>query len=133
LARALQVTGISFPNRQQFLEVVPLAQGFRIIVHGSFTTPVFRHRFRGAIVEARSLEFRPGAKAMTITVEATYENGTLKLEQPLPFKEHEKVRITVLPRTSWVEETYGICGWKGSAEGLDRLLAEIEFEEDDVL
>lgn len=73
-----------------------------------------------------------GAKFMTLTVEATYENGTLKLEQPLPLKEHEKVRVTVVPRTSWVQETYGICGWKGSAEDLDRLLAENEFAEHDL-
>ena len=32
---------------------------------------------------------------MTITVEATYENGTLKLVQPLPLRENEKVRVTV--------------------------------------
>jgi predicted DNA-binding antitoxin AbrB/MazE fold protein len=34
---------------------------------------------------------------MTITVEAVYENGVLKPEQPLPLKESEKVRITVEP------------------------------------
>ena len=39
---------------------------------------------------------------MTITVEATYENGTLKLDQPLPLKEHEKVRITVQPTADQV-------------------------------
>ena len=32
---------------------------------------------------------------MTFTVEAVYENGVLKPAQPLPLKEHEKVRITV--------------------------------------
>jgi predicted DNA-binding antitoxin AbrB/MazE fold protein len=32
---------------------------------------------------------------MTLTVEAVYENGVLKPAQPLPLKEHEKVRITV--------------------------------------
>jgi predicted DNA-binding antitoxin AbrB/MazE fold protein len=32
---------------------------------------------------------------MAITVEAIYENGVLKLEKPLPFKEHEKVNVTV--------------------------------------
>ena len=32
---------------------------------------------------------------MTLTVEAIYENGVLKPLQPLPLKEHEKVRITV--------------------------------------
>ncbi|MFL5245170.1 MAG: antitoxin family protein [Gemmataceae bacterium] len=32
---------------------------------------------------------------MAFTVEAVYENGVLKPAQPLPFKEHEKVSITV--------------------------------------
>ena len=32
---------------------------------------------------------------MAITVEAIYEDGVLKPAQPLPFGEHEKVRITV--------------------------------------
>ena len=32
---------------------------------------------------------------MPITVEAVYENGVLKLAQPLPFREYEKVRVTV--------------------------------------
>jgi predicted DNA-binding antitoxin AbrB/MazE fold protein len=32
---------------------------------------------------------------MAITVEAVYENGVLKPAQPLPLKEHEKVRVTV--------------------------------------
>ena len=30
-------------------------------------------------------------KPMSHVVEATYENGVLKLEQPLPLKDHEKV------------------------------------------
>ncbi len=30
---------------------------------------------------------------MTITIEATYENGVLKPSQPLPLNEHEKVRV----------------------------------------
>ena len=32
---------------------------------------------------------------MSQTVEAIYENGVLKLEQPLPFKNRERVRVTV--------------------------------------
>lgn len=32
---------------------------------------------------------------MSFTVEAVYENGVLKLNEPLPFKEHEAVRVTV--------------------------------------
>ncbi len=34
---------------------------------------------------------------MSVTVEAVYENGVLKPNEPLPFKEHETVRITVEP------------------------------------
>ena len=32
---------------------------------------------------------------MPITAEAIYENGMLKLQQPLPFAEREHVRVTV--------------------------------------
>ena len=32
---------------------------------------------------------------MSHVVEATYENGVLKLKQPLPLKEREAVRVTV--------------------------------------
>ena len=35
--------------------------------------------------------------AMAFTVEAVYENGVLKPAEPLPLKEHEKVRVTVEP------------------------------------
>ncbi len=37
---------------------------------------------------------------MTITVQATYENGTLMLEQPLPLNDHEKVQVTIQSATS---------------------------------
>jgi predicted DNA-binding antitoxin AbrB/MazE fold protein len=65
---------------------------------------------------------------MPITVEAIYENGVLKPAQPLPLQEHQKVRITVEPRTNWVQETYGICGWKGNPEALRHLALDPEFE-----
>jgi len=32
---------------------------------------------------------------MSLTVEATYENGVLKPSQPLPLKDHEKVVVTI--------------------------------------
>lgn len=34
---------------------------------------------------------------MTLTVEAVYENGVLQPSEPLPFREHEKVRVTIEP------------------------------------
>jgi predicted DNA-binding antitoxin AbrB/MazE fold protein len=35
---------------------------------------------------------------MTITVDATYEDGVLKPAQPLALREHEQVRVTVEPK-----------------------------------
>jgi len=32
---------------------------------------------------------------MTITIEATYEDGVLKPAEPLPYSEHARVRVTV--------------------------------------
>jgi predicted DNA-binding antitoxin AbrB/MazE fold protein len=56
---------------------------------------------------------------MTFTVEATYENGVLKLAQPLPLKEHEKVRVSVHTESSPLLQAYGIIGWKGDHETLE--------------
>ena len=67
---------------------------------------------------------------MAITVEAVYENGVLKPVQPLPLKEHEKVRITVQQRDSPVLRAYGIMGWTGTHEELEQILAEAEEFED---
>ena len=56
---------------------------------------------------------------MSITVTAVYENGVLKPAEPLPFKEHEQVRITVEPTTSRALRSYGIMGFKGTVEEAD--------------
>ena len=58
---------------------------------------------------------------MTVTVEATYENGTLKLDQPLPRKEREKVRVTVDMGAGSVRATQGLIGWNGTPEALERI------------
>jgi len=68
---------------------------------------------------------------MALTVEAVYENGVLKPAQRLPFQEHEQVRVTVEPKTSWVEETYGILGWKGDPAELRRLALSGELDLED--
>ena len=53
---------------------------------------------------------------MAITVEAVYENGMLKLAQPLPLREHEKVRVTIQQGDTPLLRAYGIMGFTGSAE-----------------
>jgi predicted DNA-binding antitoxin AbrB/MazE fold protein len=65
---------------------------------------------------------------MAITVEAVYENGVLKPKDPLPLQEHERVQITIRPRRNWVQETRGLCGWKGSAEDADRFASDPELD-----
>ena len=37
---------------------------------------------------------------MSFTVDAVYEDGVLKLNEALPFKEHEAVRVTVEPAST---------------------------------
>ena len=41
---------------------------------------------------------------MAITVEAVYENGVLKPSEPLPFKEQERVNVTVEARQPTLAE-----------------------------
>ncbi len=55
---------------------------------------------------------------MQITVEAVYEDGVLKVAQPLPLQEQERVQVTVHSSTSSLLSSYGIVGFNGtSAEG----------------
>jgi predicted DNA-binding antitoxin AbrB/MazE fold protein len=67
---------------------------------------------------------------MPLTVEAIYENGVLKPAVPLPLTEHEKVRLTVMRESSLVDQTYGMIGWKGDAAAFDRLMAEVDEDEE---
>lgn len=65
---------------------------------------------------------------MSITIEATYENGVLRVARPLPLNEREKVRVTVHTQTSGLLQAYGICGWKGSVEDADRFATDPELD-----
>ncbi len=65
---------------------------------------------------------------MSLTVEAVYENGVLKLVSPLPLREHEKVRVTIEPKTGWVEATAGMMGWKGTSEELQYFALDPELD-----
>jgi predicted DNA-binding antitoxin AbrB/MazE fold protein len=58
---------------------------------------------------------------MAITVEAVYENGVLKPAQPLPFKEHEKVALTVEPAGPSLAERIAARAAALPPEVLDRL------------
>jgi len=64
---------------------------------------------------------------MTLTVEAIYENGVLKPTQPLPFKEQERVLLTVQPTVSLARQTAGMVPWTGDVETLERITRDPEF------
>jgi len=65
---------------------------------------------------------------MPLTVEAVYEDGVLKPTQPLPLKEHEKVRVTVDQDASVAQQTYGLMGWTGDAATLERFALDPELD-----
>jgi predicted DNA-binding antitoxin AbrB/MazE fold protein len=65
---------------------------------------------------------------MAVTVEAVYENGVLKPAQPLPFREHQKVQVTVSAPSDWVQETAGLLGWTGTSDELAPFALGPEFE-----
>ncbi|MFV2069626.1 MAG: antitoxin family protein [Pirellulales bacterium] len=62
-----------------------------------------------------------------LLIEATYQNGVLKLDGPLPLRDNERVRITVESVSSWAEGTYGIVKWTGDAEVLEKLAMDPEL------
>jgi predicted DNA-binding antitoxin AbrB/MazE fold protein len=64
---------------------------------------------------------------MSITFEAVYEAGVLKPIDPLPLKEHEKVRLTIVPEKSLARQTAGMLPWTGNAETLRRIAEDPEF------
>ena len=63
-----------------------------------------------------------------LVVEATFEDGVLKPAEPLPLKQHDKVRLTVegLPGVTPPRTGYGLVRWTGSIEDLNTLIEDVE-------
>jgi predicted DNA-binding antitoxin AbrB/MazE fold protein len=59
---------------------------------------------------------------MPLEVEATYENGVLKLDEPLPLEEHERIVVTVKPKVSRIRQSAGLLRWTGEPQALEYLL-----------
>lgn len=70
---------------------------------------------------------------MTLTVEATYQNGVLKPDQPLPLREHDRVRLSihtpvdVQKSLAAVQRGYGLVPWTGDAETLRHIAENDDF------
>lgn len=70
---------------------------------------------------------------MTITIDATFENGQLKFKEPVVLAEGTPVRVTITPvdiDRDPLEGLIGICtgGPPDGAENHDKYLYEAEFE-----
>ena len=72
--------------------------------------------------------FSFGGEPMTLTVEATYENGVLKPAKPLPLKNQEKVRITLTTDVSRARQTAGLLRWNGDPAALERFIMDPELD-----
>lgn len=59
---------------------------------------------------------------MSLQVEATYENGVLKLSQELPLQEGQQVTVTIHVKGGAAQRLYGIVPWNGTQEEVDRWL-----------
>jgi len=58
---------------------------------------------------------------MTTTVEAIYENGTLKLTQPLPLEEKAQVVVTIQTKADFKEGDEREAWLKKSEESLTKV------------
>jgi len=64
---------------------------------------------------------------VSFDVEATYENGVLKLDKPLPLNEHERVTVHVKLHTSRIRQRAGSLKWTGDPEILRKIAEDPEF------
>jgi predicted DNA-binding antitoxin AbrB/MazE fold protein len=64
---------------------------------------------------------------MSLEVQATYENGVLKLDKPLPLEEHERVTVHVKPHASRIWQRTGSLKWTGDVEVLRKIAEDPEL------
>jgi predicted DNA-binding antitoxin AbrB/MazE fold protein len=65
---------------------------------------------------------------MALHVEATYENGVLKLDAPLPLQEHARVIVEVKPKESRIRESARRLRFNADPETIRKIA-----EDDDLL
>jgi predicted DNA-binding antitoxin AbrB/MazE fold protein len=63
---------------------------------------------------------------MPLEIDATYEDGVLKPDQPLPLAEHQRVKISVQSSRK-LRDGFGIIGWKGDPEVVRKIALDPEF------
>ena len=64
---------------------------------------------------------------MSLEVEATYENGVLKLDQPLDLNDKQRVTVIVKPQAARIWSHAGSLKWTGDPEVLRKIAEDPEF------
>jgi predicted DNA-binding antitoxin AbrB/MazE fold protein len=60
-------------------------------------------------------------------IEATYQNGVLKPDTPLPLQENQRVKVTVSEIPRRPRRKFPTLGWTGDSETLHRFALDPEF------
>jgi predicted DNA-binding antitoxin AbrB/MazE fold protein len=84
-------------------------------------------RYNSEIIRLSAAKPLFGGILMLIEVEATYENGVLKLDKPLPLRENERVTVQVTPHISISRRRHGSIQWTGDPEVLRMIAEDPEF------
>jgi predicted DNA-binding antitoxin AbrB/MazE fold protein len=66
---------------------------------------------------------------MVLEVQATYENGVLKLDKPLPLDEHERVTVLVNSHPSRIWQRATGLQWTGDPEILRKIAEDPDLRE----
>jgi hypothetical protein len=72
-----------------------------------------------------------GENIMALTLQATFENGTLKLPAAVPLlKDGDRVWVTlhISSEEDVVQKSYGIIGWTGDSETVQRVALDPNFD-----
>ena len=68
---------------------------------------------------------------MGLEIEATYENGILKLPRSLPLEDGVQITITIHAAKRGVKKGYGLLPWTGTHEELERFALDPEFDSEE--
>ena len=70
---------------------------------------------------------RLGFLNMSLQVEATYENGVLRFDKPLPLDEHEQVTVHIRSHSRRIWSHAGSLKWTGDPDVLRTIAEGPEF------
>jgi predicted DNA-binding antitoxin AbrB/MazE fold protein len=68
---------------------------------------------------------------MGLEIEATYENGILKLPRSLPLEDGVQITITIHAAKQGVKKGYGLLPWTGTHEELEGFALDPEFDSEE--